>query len=1301
MGKHLFRVALAAALLAGLAACGGSGGDAPAASTSGVANIGSAGGVVAGEGGVEVVFPPKALANDVTVRITKDGTGAPPLPAVATAAGAVYQITPHGGALAVHAEVSIPVERTDVAPDEQMVLLTAQPGDSRWTVLSGASYGNGAMHAPVMHFSYFQVVTLAEPMPALTLTIANGASKYNNVGGPGVGRFSADYEFGPDSYVQFQSTVEAKLTYPAPSRPAIAQVFGPAAPQPCLPTSYAHNALNLRFLRNGLETVSPAISHRRLSAIAEAQYPRFESEVEYVTTLISGMFDGDPVPGIGALHLYGLNNPRRGAYQSAANSDDVWALPPAGNAVADDELTWRGGFYMEAQRHNGRIRIDASIATTCNLLIEAVPIAFNLNISPANRLLREYAGVVPLEPATSAALGDVATMYFQDDNPGATQSIAWEYSNDIVNWQKLPVPPQYIRDDGRDFLSHRYSIVIPNVQPARAGWYRAWSCANSAPPFCLSKGAVRLVVETEPPVVTQQPVSQIVRVGETATFAVRGPEQSLSDRIAGLAPPVEASIQWQRRPLVEAAFNSGSWTSIPGATGNYYTTPVTTANDTGTLYRALLTTAVGSTASSAALLTIVDELTAPQIVAQPASQNVVVGSTAVFVATVSGTPPFSYQWRRNGTNIAGANTPSLTLNSVTAANAGNYSLVVTNRAGTVTTEAATLVVTLGTPVDLPPQITAPPASLSVATGNAANFAVSVSGTGPYTYQWYRDGQAIAASGNGPSYAIAVATATSGGQYAVRVTNGVASILSTAATLTVTAGPISPVTAAPTIVTAPAGLAVAPGAGATFAVAVTGTAPFSYQWKRNGGNVDGASSAVLHIPSASGSDAGQYAVEVTNAAGTVSSAPVPLIVIGMPTITQQPNAQTVPEGGGATFSVVATGPSLLYQWTRNGGAIPGASAASYTTPALALADSGAVYGVVVYNGAGVAFSSPAVLTVTPAAATATSPFAYVARNDGTLMTYAIDAVTGALSSASNLDLGASLRAVTVDPSGKFVYATKNTGQIFAFTIDATTGALTAVTGSPYATGSFAIAVAVEPSGKFVYVANYDSNNVSIFAINATTGALTPVGAAVPAGSSPDSVTIHPSGKFAYVANSVSGDVSAYTINASSGALTAMTGSPFAAGTDPNSVAVESSGRFAYVANRGSNDVSIFAIDTTTGALTPVGARSAAGTSPQSVTVDPRGKFAYVANKGSANVSAYAIDAGTGSLTAVGAPMPAGVDPYSVSVDASGKFAYVANFGSANVSAYAINAISGALTALANSPFAAGSQPISIALKGAPR
>ena len=95
--------------------------------------------------------------------------------------------------------------------------------------------------------------------------------------------------------------------------------------------------------------------------------------------------------------------------------------------------------------------------------------------------------------------------------------------------------------------------------------------------------------------------------------------------------------------------------------------------------------------------------------------------------------------------------------------------------------------------------------------------------------------------------------------------------------------------------------------------------------------------------------------------------------------------------------------------------------------------------------------------------------------------------------------------------------------------------------------------------------------------------------------------------------------------------------------------------------------------------------------------PIPKFAYVSNSGSANVSAYTINTTSGALTPVaGSPFAAGTQPLGVAVDPSGKFVYVANEFSNNVSAYTINATSGALTPVAGSPFAAGSNPDEVAV-----
>jgi hypothetical protein len=93
---------------------------------------------------------------------------------------------------------------------------------------------------------------------------------------------------------------------------------------------------------------------------------------------------------------------------------------------------------------------------------------------------------------------------------------------------------------------------------------------------------------------------------------------------------------------------------------------------------------------------------APSIMTQPASQTVLAGSTATFTATAAGTPPLSYQWRLNGTNIAGATGTSLTLSNVQPAQAGNYAMRVTNAFGSILSSNALLTVVLPPPCAPPP-----------------------------------------------------------------------------------------------------------------------------------------------------------------------------------------------------------------------------------------------------------------------------------------------------------------------------------------------------------------------------------------------------------------------------------------------------------------------------------------------------------------------------------------------------------------------------------------------------------------------
>jgi len=201
---------------------------------------------------------------------------------------------------------------------------------------------------------------------------------------------------------------------------------------------------------------------------------------------------------------------------------------------------------------------------------------------------------------------------------------------------------------------------------------------------------------------------------------------------------------------------------------------------------------------------------------------------------------------------------------------------------------------------------------------------------------------------------------------VVISNSAGSATSTSAVLTVDAA----VQAQPPVITAqPGAVVVVPGMSALLGVGVQGSGPMSFQWLRNGVAVAGQTQATYAIAAASALDAGAYQVRVNNGVGEVTSATAQVILLGAPAIVAQPGNRSAAEGASATFSVTASGDHLGYQWTRNQVAIAGATGTSYTTPALALADSGAIYAVVAYNGAGVTISSGAVLTVTPAPAVA--------------------------------------------------------------------------------------------------------------------------------------------------------------------------------------------------------------------------------------------------------------------------------------------------------------------------------------------
>jgi hypothetical protein len=174
---------------------------------------------------------------------------------------------------------------------------------------------------------------------------------------------------------------------------------------------------------------------------------------------------------------------------------------------------------------------------------------------------------------------------------------------------------------------------------------------------------------------------------------------------------------------------------------------------------------------------------------------------------------------------------------------------------------------------------------------------------------------------------------------------------------------------PSILAQPFSTTVDEGSLAKFVVVADGGTPLHYQWKRRGVDIPGAVGS-SYILFATGADNGAvFSVVITNGAGTVTSNGATLTVNvpnTPPAITQQPGNVSVQVGQVAIFSVTAAGAlPLSYQWRRGGTAISGATAASYTTPATALADDGALFDVVVTNNLGSVNSAPATLTVASA------------------------------------------------------------------------------------------------------------------------------------------------------------------------------------------------------------------------------------------------------------------------------------------------------------------------------------------------
>lgn len=419
-------------------------------------------------------------------------------------------------------------------------------------------------------------------------------------------------------------------------------------------------------------------------------------------------------------------------------------------------------------------------------------------------------------------------------------------------------------------------------------------------------------------VINQQPQTQSVCQGGSATLSVS-------------ATGAELSYQWRRNSV-----------NIPGANANNLSLNNVQAADAGS-YDVVISGPCGTVTSNAAVISLTP---ATSITSQPTGGTFCQGTaTLSFQVTAVGSG-LTYQWRKDGTNIPAANAATFTLNNLQPSDAGSFDVLVSGTCGNVTSNAAVVVVTQL------PQITQQPSpTLSICQGQPISLTASATGNN-LTYQWRRNGVNLAGE-TSSTLTIGNAPTSASGNYDVIVSNGCGTVTSSISALNVQATTV--------ITTQPLGGFFCEGHGSYSLQVNAEGAALTYQWRKNGVNIPGATSATFTLSNLQPSDDGSYDVVVSGTCGTVTSFSANISVFNNTSITSQPIPVDICEGQSGQLQVSAGGGFNSFQWFLNGNPV-GTNSATLSINSASSANAGS-YTVTVSGACGAPqTSSPAVVTI---------------------------------------------------------------------------------------------------------------------------------------------------------------------------------------------------------------------------------------------------------------------------------------------------------------------------------------------------
>jgi uncharacterized repeat protein (TIGR01451 family) len=456
----------------------------------------------------------------------------------------------------------------------------------------------------------------------------------------------------------------------------------------------------------------------------------------------------------------------------------------------------------------------------------------------------------------------------------------------------------------------------------------------------LANNSALLITQVDaPPSITTQPASLVVTQGHAAVFSVTA---------SGTTP---LSYQWRFQG-----------TNVVGQTNSSLTIASAQPAHEGT-YTVLVTNGAGQALSDPALLTV---LQAPAILVQPDSATNSAGTTAMFSVTAIGTGPLSYRWRFNDNPLSGATNTTLTLSNVQPPNAGNYTVVVSNSVGSITSTVAQLTVIefdFGDAPDGPyptllssngarhmvrPGITLGNAADGEADGQPSSGATAdnlagladedgiiftaallagqtahvnvIASTNGILNAWFDFAGNGTWTDAGDRIFTNIALVAGTNSFSFQIPPAVTSATTFARFRFSTFGDLGFVGEAPdgevedyavqvgatiqppVIVAQPQKAVVTVGSNHTFSVAATGTEPLQYQWFFMNNAINGGTAAQLALTNVQTNIAGGYHVVVSNVHGSVTSA-VAQLVLHLPGDPLYANPQ-----GGWTYVYTGTGVS---------------------------------------------------------------------------------------------------------------------------------------------------------------------------------------------------------------------------------------------------------------------------------------------------------------------------------------------------------------------------------------------------------